>query len=154
MKHMMVHYEPENDCLVYDRKLKDGSGPRIYGLEVCKSLYLGEEFLETAYAIRNKYFPGSRGELSHPITPYNAKKIRGRCEICKENMGEEIHHLQPQQIADEKGFIGTFHKNHPANLVAVCESCHKKFHEKGEETSAMAKKRTTKGYSIRKLSPL
>lgn len=154
MKHMTVHYEPENDCLVYDRKLKSGSGPRIYGLEVCKSLYLGEEFLETAYAIRNKYFPESRGELSHPITPYNAKKIRGRCEMCKQNIGEEIHHLQPQQIADENGFIGTFHKNHPANLAAVCESCHKKIHEKGEEIAAMAKKRTTKGYSIRKLSPL
>jgi DNA mismatch repair protein MutS len=154
MKHMTVHYEPENDCLVYDRKLKSGSGPRIYGLEVCKSLYLGDEFLETAYGIRNKYFPSSRGELSHPITTYNSKKIRGRCEVCKENMGEEIHHLQPQQIADESGFIGTFHKNHPANLVAVCESCHKKFHDKGTETPVMTKKRTTKGYSIQKLSPL
>jgi DNA mismatch repair protein MutS len=48
LKHMEVTYDRERDCLVYDRLLKSGSGPRIYGLEVCKSLYLGNDFLETA----------------------------------------------------------------------------------------------------------
>jgi len=41
---MEVTYDRANDCLIYDRKLKDGSGPRTYGLEVCKSLYLGDDF--------------------------------------------------------------------------------------------------------------
>jgi hypothetical protein len=35
-----------------------------------------------------------------------------------------LYHLQHQQHADTKGNIGTFHKNHPANLINVCEECH------------------------------
>lgn len=150
MNHMTVRYDRESDCLVYDRKLKSGSGPRIYGLEVCKSLYLGDDFLETAHAIRNKYYPESRGELSHPITSYNANKIRGICEVCKTKIGEEIHHLQPQQMADANGFIGTFHKNHPANLISVCGICHDNFHEHEEEDVIITRKKTTRGYSIQK----
>ena len=63
--HMEVRYDRETDSLIYNRKLKEGSGPRIYGLEVCKSLHLDEEFLEKAYEIRNKYYPETRGILSN-----------------------------------------------------------------------------------------
>lgn len=145
MKHMSVSYDRETDCLVYDRKLKDGSGPRIYGLEVCKSLYLDTEFLDLAYWIRNKYFPDSRGELSSPVSVYNTDKIRGFCEVCGEKMGEETHHLSPQKDADVNGYIGTFHKNHKANLVSVCEKCHDKIHS---DKKTLVKKKTTKGFVL------
>jgi len=146
MKHMSVFYDRENDCLVYDRKLKDGSGPRIYGLEVCKSLYLDKDFLDLAYSIRNKYYPDSRGELSNPHSVYNTDKIRGLCEVCGEKMGEETHHLSPQKDADVNGYIGTFHKNHKANLVSVCEKCHDKLHS---EKKTLVKKKTTKGFVLK-----
>ena len=120
LKHMSVNYDRETKTLVYDRKLKDGTGNRMYGLEVCKSLYLEDYFLEKAYDIRRKYFDTTRGELSHSPSVYNNNKIRGKCEICKEEMGTETHHLVPQKDADEQGFIGTFHKNHTANLATVC----------------------------------
>ena len=151
MKHMAVSYDRENDCLVYDRLLRDGSGPRTYGLEVCKSLYLEEEFLDLAYSIRNKYYPECRGELSNKSTVYNSNKIRGICEICKESVGEEIHHLSPQCEADDNGFIGSFHKNHKANLVSICEKCHDNLHSKkegGEGEPKKVKKKTTKGYKL------
>lgn len=147
MKHMSVHYDRELDGLVYDRKLKEGSGPKIYGLEVCKSLYLEPDFLDLAYSIRNKYYPDSRGELSCPTSIYNAAKVRGLCEMCGEKMGEETHHLTPQKDADVNGFIGTFHKNHKANLASVCEGCHDKIHlTNGGEI--LRKKKTTNGYKI------
>lgn len=147
LKHMSVLYDRENDCLVYDRKLKDGSGPRIYGLEVCKSLYLDNDFLDLAYHIRNKHFPNSRGELSSPTTIYNTNKIRGLCELCGNTMGEETHHLSPQKDADVNGYIGTFHKNHKANLASVCEKCHNKIHENNEK---LVRKKTTKGFVLKK----
>jgi DNA mismatch repair protein MutS len=150
LKHMAVSYDRESDCLIYDRKLRDGSGPKSYGLEVCKSFYLDDEFLELAYSIRNEYYPDARGELSHTSTRYNSEKIRGLCEICKERIGEEIHHLQQQKDANDTGFIGSIHKNHKANLVTVCEECHNNFHS--NESSPVEKKRlrikTTKGYKI------
>jgi DNA mismatch repair protein MutS len=145
--HMEVSYDRELDCLVYDRKLKAGSGPRIYGLEVCKSLHLDAEFLERAYAIRNKYYPETGGVLSNKQSTYNARKIKGVCELCKKELGEDIHHLQHQQDANEDGFIGTFHKNHKANLVSICEPCHQKLHSP-EPTKVIKKKKTTAGMKL------
>jgi len=159
IKHMAVHYDRELDCLVYDRKLTDGAGNRMYGLEVCKSLHLPNAFLEKAYAIRGKYFPETKGELtSPPSKTYNSNKIRGKCEICQLEMGGETHHLQEQRLANEDGFIGDFHKNHKANLMSLCSKCHDLVHMEDDdspskeplrkETKKMIRKKTTKGYSV------
>ena len=147
IKHMSVEFDREHDCLIYDRKLRDGPGNKMYGLEVCKSLYLPDDFLENAYSIRNKYYPVNQGELAHGTSIYNAKKIRGICEVCKLEIGEEIHHLSPQKDADENGFIGTFHKNHPANLLTVCEKCHNQLHSKS--SNKIVRKKSTKGYIVK-----
>ena len=154
LKHMAVHYDRELDALVYDRKVQDGPGNRMYGLEVCKSLHLDEEFLEQAYQIRTKYFPISASELGKTVSRYNAKKVRGLCEVCKVELGEEVHHIEPQCLANSDGIIttidghGIFHKNHPANLLSVCEACHLTAHKKIEEGIKISKKKTTKGYKI------
>lgn len=153
LKHMAVHYDREFDALIYDRKLQDGPGNRMYGLEVCKSLHLSDDFLAKAYHIRNKYFPDTKGELSHSVSKYNASKIRGACEMCDCEMGDEIHHLQPQMNADENGFIeqddgSVLHKNHPANLMSVCEECHDKYHAQGVNAPTLVRKKTSKGYKI------
>jgi DNA mismatch repair protein MutS len=146
LAHMTVTFDRENDCLIYDRKLKMGPGNRMYGLEVCKSLYLEEDFLTKAYDIRNKYFPENKGELSHNTSVYNAKKIRGFCEMCKAELAEETHHIAQQKDATEDGFIGSFHKNHPANLMSVCEKCHDQIH--AEPDTKIRRKKTTKGYKL------
>jgi DNA mismatch repair protein MutS len=165
MMHLAVLYDREKDCLIYDRKLKEGSGTRMYGLEVCKSLYLPDEFLEKAYSIRNKYFPDTVGELSNKTTVYNSKKILSTCEKCKVNVGEEIHHLQEQRNANNDGFIDGFHKNHVANLMSICQKCHDDIHsKKNTETipplsvkssnneklckPKVVRKKTTAGYNI------
>jgi DNA mismatch repair protein MutS len=155
LTHMSVHYDSQLDALVYDRLLKPGSGTRMYGLEVCKSLYLGNEFLEKAYAIRNKYY--KTGELSFGTSHFNQKKVVGFCEICKSELAKEVHHLSPQRDADKKGFIqtkdGKFHKNHKANLASVCSTCHDKIHsdEKYNDDKMTKKKKTTKGYILENL---
>ena len=153
LKHMAVHYDRELDSLVYDRVLRDGPGNRMYGLEVCKSLYLPEDFLERAYAIRTKYYPTTRGELAHTSNNmYNSNKIKGICELCKSEIGEEIHHLEPQKNANINGFVGSFHKNHIANLMTLCSICHSKCHNDSsitEEPKKIVRKKTTKGYVIK-----
>lgn len=158
LKHLEVWYDREKDCLVYDRKIKDGSGERNYGLEVCKSLYLPDTFIERAYELRRKYNAENDGSLSHTTSHFNAKKIKGFCEKCHIRMGEEIHHLQEQQMADKDGFIdGYFHKNHPGNLMTVCKKCHDEFHgtispltmqssPNHTPTKKVTRKKTTRGY--------
>ena len=55
LMHMEVIYDRNKNELVYDRKLKLGPGDNMYGLEVCKSLNLPDEFLKRAHSIRIKY---------------------------------------------------------------------------------------------------
>ena len=145
LKHMSVQYDPSSQTLIYDRKLKSGQGRRIYGLEVCKSLYMEQEFLELAYSIRNKYFPENGGQMDKGVSKYNAKKIKGFCQLCKTRPSEEVHHMSPQKDADENGFIGTFHKNHKANLLNICERCHDTIHN---ENKTLKIKKSTAGYEV------
>ncbi len=163
--HMSVIFDRERNTLVYDRRLREGGGEAMYGLEVCKSLDLPDQFLDRAYQIRNKYCKQDStitktaskslkeptiGILSAKKSRYNAKKLRGgMCELCNENPASEIHHLQYQKNADQSGIIAKqFHKNHKANLVNLCELCHDKIHESGKEHRIT---KTTDGYQISEL---
>lgn len=145
LKHLTVTYDRDKDTLTYDRKLKDGVGDTIYGLEVCKSLHLPNDFINNAYSIRNKY-----NNIKTPLdgkssSRYNSKVILGMCSMCKKNDATEVHHLKEQQDADEKGFIGSLHKNHKSNLIAICDKCHLKIHK---QNIKLEKKKTSKGVVI------
>jgi len=134
LKHLAVIYDRENRKLIYDRKIRDGPGNNMYGLEVCRSLHLPSDFIEMADNIRTKYNPISASLLSLKTSKYNSQKVRNICEICREEMSTEVHHLIPQKMADNKGFIHEtdgriFHKNHLANLKSVCENCHRLCHK-------------------------
>lgn len=135
IKHMSVNYDRELDCLVYNRKLLDGNGSQMYGLEVCKSMYLEKDFIDNAYSIRNKYFKETQGGLSLKSSSYNSNKIRGLCEKCAKKMGQETHHINQQRNASTNGYINTIYKNHPANLMSVCETCHNEIHFQTSNTA-------------------
>ena len=152
LKHMAVVYDKEKDMLIYDRKLRDGPGNNLYGLEVCKSLSLPNDFLEAAYNIRMKYNPDSASLLSLKGSHYNSKKIINLCEKCGKNMGTEVHHLQHQNDANDDGIINNkdnvFHKNKLANLMTLCEGCHHDFHKKNVKHKRV---KTTKGFKIQEI---
>jgi DNA mismatch repair protein MutS len=147
LSHMEVVYDKSKDTLIYDRKLKDGPGNNMYGLEVCKSLNLPEDFLTNAFNIRMKYCPEDSSILSLKTSHFNSQKIVGTCEQCGSNPGIEVHHLQYQIEADDNGVIKKksmlFHKNNLANLMTLCEACHESFHKKGKKQ--MKRTKTTKG---------
>ena len=151
LKHMSVIYNKELDTLIYDRKLKDGPGNSMYGLEVCKSLNLPQDFLDDAYEIRMKYHPEGASILSLKASRYNSKKIVGVCEKCGKSPGTEVHHLQHQSDANSSGYINdsesTFHKNTLANLMTLCETCHNEEHKVSKKGGKRVK--TTKGTQIK-----
>lgn len=149
MKHLTVRYDPSRDVLIYDRKLKEGSGDSMYGLEVCKSLNLPDQFLQRAFEIREKYDKNKITNMNKinvvldaTISKHNAKKIVSVCEICHKQKGTEVHHLIHQTEANSEGLVkeGKYHKNHPANLVTICEECHKNMHS-AENNKKELKKR-------------
>lgn len=147
IRHLQVIYDAAKDVLIYDRKLRDGPGRAQYGLEVCKSLGLPGGFLARAQEIRCKYAGGGPASvLDGTSTRYNAKKLRGTCEVCGEMKATQVHHLRHQSNArKDNGYIGSFHKNHRANLMGVCDACHDRFHEGDVEHRAA---RTTEGYVV------
>jgi DNA mismatch repair protein MutS len=147
MKHMSVMYDVKNDCLVYNRKLQDGPGNNMYGLEVCKSLNLPQDFLENAHNIRLKYHPESTRILDYTQSHFNTKHIvGGLCEKCKTHLAVDVHHLVFQNEADSKGRIKksglSFQKNEQANLINLCEKCHNEIHKSHKKYK---KTKTTKG---------
>lgn len=149
MYHMSVIYDKSKNKLVYDRKLKEGPGDSMYGLEVCKSLDLSDNFLKRAHDLRIKYNKMYSSILEQNTTKYSSEKIKGGlCEICKINLSSEIHHLEYQKDA-VKGFIknkdNTFNKNHPANLINICETCHDNLHK---ENKKYKKKKGSNGYEL------
>ena len=124
----------------------------MYGLEVCKSLNLPDAFLQRAHDIRMKYHPEQRNMLAYTPSHFNAQKLVGNCELCSKNKASGVHHLQHQKNAktlnqyivnDEQQ---QFHKNHVANLLNICEDCHHKIHQTGQQHKVV---KTTAGYKLR-----
>ena len=145
LNHMEVRYDSESKELIYDRKLRDGPGFSSYGLEVCKALSLPDQFLARAHEIRRLHDPATKDVLETQGSRYNASKLKGACEMCGAD-GVEVHHLAHQKNADKKGRTARgHHKNHPANLMNICEACHDGLHQKGSE---LRRTKTTGGYRL------
>ena len=137
INHLSVNYDNEKNILIFDRKLREGSGESIYGLEVCKSLDLDKDFIELAYTIRKENL-GNLNLIKYKKSKYNSNLILDKCHICKTNDATETHHIRFQKDADEDGFIDNFHKNKKFNLIGLCDNCHDRIHngelEIGEAT--------------------
>ena len=118
----------------------------MYGLEVCKSLDLPDDFIDRAYEIRNKYLENMIDTTVIKKSRYNNSKIHGMCEICNIKIASEVHHLQYQKQANTKGIINSeFHKNKKANLINICNICHDKIHRDNTEYKIT---KTSDGYKL------
>ena len=127
-KHLEVYFDGEK--LIYDRKLKNGSGSSVYGLEFAKSIYMDEEFLKTAENIRKK-LTKEYSELELLIkkkrSRYNKNLFVSTCAICGAVV-DDVHHIKEKEKAKE-GFIGHMPVNHKYNLIPLCKKHHKMVHE-------------------------
>ena len=146
-KHLEVRYDAEADALVYDRKLADGPGDSIYGLEVCKSLKMPQEFLDRAYEVRAVLLPEGRSVLGAKTSRYSSKKVRTECEVCG-GVAAHVHHLVHQADADEGRMVDHVRVDAAANLINVCEECHAKFHADGDDAVRFRKAKTVEGDTV------
>jgi DNA mismatch repair protein MutS len=129
--HLGVKYDEANDTLIYNRQLQLGMGSSLYGLEFAKSLHMDESFLKNAYNIREKLL--GRGSELKKLTAkrrsrYNKNLYITKCALCNESV-EDVHHIMPQQQADDSGKIGYVDKNHKYNLIPLCKRHHNMVHD-------------------------
>ena len=79
--HLSVAFPPsqggKDKKIVFERKLKNGPGGSIYGLEVCEFLGMDTEFLARAFQIRDMVTPDKADVIIRPKprpSKYNCKK--------------------------------------------------------------------------------
>lgn len=127
MFHLKVIYDKENDTLVYNRKLTEGSGEAIYGLEVCKAMDMDNDFLNTANIIRRELLEVKENLLETRNSKYNSQVIVDMCAVCN-RLAEDVHHIKFQCSADNNNMIGHIQKDTKSNLVSLCKECHNRVH--------------------------
>jgi len=127
-KHLEVYFDGEK--LIYDRKLKEGSGSSVYGLEFAKSIYMDAEFIKSAERIRKKLteeYSEIELLLKKKKSRYNKKLYVTACAICSKPV-DDVHHIKEKEKATD-GFIDHIPVNHKYNLIPLCKKHHKMIHE-------------------------
>jgi DNA mismatch repair protein MutS len=142
VKHIRIDIGKNNE-IIYNRRIQDGQGSNIYGLEVCKSLDMPMDFLKKAELYRKEVTNIDNDLIKNKKSRYNKKKLVNICEVCNHSTATETHHIKYQESANTDGFIGTSHKNVKHNLVAICKNCHMKEHN--GEIKIIGYKQTTNG---------
>jgi len=121
--HMETIYNKETQKLIYNRKIKSGSGNAIYGLEVARAMDLDIEFITLANNIRKEILGINIKLLTNKTSQYNSKIIMDLCKVCGEK-ATEVHHIKPQLCSDQHNMIGNHHQNVAHNLIQLCHICH------------------------------
>jgi DNA mismatch repair protein MutS len=125
--HMSVIYDDDTKKLIYNRKLQEGQGNTLYGLEVCRAMDMGSTFLTIANDIRRELMEQHKTIIGTKKSTYNASHYVDVCSVCGKT-ATEVHHIKHQSQTDGNGFIGHVHKNALHNLMNVCEECHDNIH--------------------------
>lgn len=83
--------------------------------EICNNVVKEEDIAKTAKNVKT----------ANTVNTVNTVKT------VKATKATEVHHLQYQKNAKKENnyYIGSFHKNHPANLINVCDACHNQIHK-------------------------
>jgi DNA mismatch repair protein MutS len=140
-----LHISVINDIIFYERKLKEGSGSSVYGIEVCKSLDMPTDFMKNAEKIRKELQCTDNFIIGLDKSHYNKNLNIEKCIICN-NESNDTHHINFQCNADNNGFFKNYHKNIEHNLVILCKKCHLKVHN--NEITINGYKDTSEGLKL------
>lgn len=161
--HMGIKQNPENPTeIIYERKMRTGSGPRSYAILISQNMNMDEEFINMAFDIRRDIEEGKSLSISGTLegeaelvqwdnTKYNNDKIVDKCQICS-NPAVDVHHINEQNTATLTGFINTeddcFHKNRLNNLVSLCKKCHQAVHASPPTLNISGYVESTSGWKL------
>lgn len=149
--HLSVDYDQKSDTLIYDRRLKEGSGDKIYGILVAKYIIQNKDFMDLTLQIKNELTNNFSTMISGKTSRYNSTVLMLECEICHEkNVDLESHHINFQRDCDENKRVKNkkhIQKDSKANLAVICEDCHDKIHS--NEIELNKKIKTSKGVMIK-----
>jgi DNA mismatch repair protein MutS len=144
--HLTSEYSLQNESLIYNRKLQDGSGDSIYGLEVAKYVGIDSNFIKEAYAIRKELLDENKEVLSSKKSRYNSRVYVDTCVICGNKLNLESHHLKEQHLVDEDGYVELTPINAEHNIIIICKKCHTTIHR---DNLRMEQQQTSDGIKLK-----
>jgi DNA mismatch repair protein MutS len=126
--HISVEIDKKNNILIYNRKLKEGRGTSLYGLEVARHIINDNDFIKLAQKFRDGLI--NKIELEK-TSKYNNKLYVTKCQIPTCDNIEtpyDTHHIKFQSKCNDNGLFEHIQKNSKSNLVVLCKKCHNDVH--------------------------
>jgi DNA mismatch repair protein MutS len=149
--HLSVHHDTEKDILIFDRRLREGSGEPIYGVMVARYIIDDPEFNKLTQEIKNELMNGHNKLLSDKRSKYNKKVFMDCCSVCQKQLtkGDHTHHINYQKNCKDGFVISKPHMkmNDKANLAPLCEECHEKTHH--NKIDIIGYEETSKGRKLK-----
>jgi DNA mismatch repair protein MutS len=138
LRHFYIDLQFSEGRIVFGRKIFEGIGEKLYGIEVAEYIIDNEEFQRLATKTRRQLLDKSHGcgggDGGPKSSTYNSATYVDECAICGAKGGQlDVHHIHSQKYADCNDTIEYFNKNHGGNLVVLCVDHHNQVH-KGEIT--------------------
>ena len=143
--HLSVQYDKAEQSIIYGRKLEEGPGDTLYGVEIADFLIQDSEFIKNAKRIRNIILEKEQCILEDKTSNYNSKLYVDKCAICGDNGYQyplDTHHIKEQHLFEEDDI----NKDKLANLVVLCKKHHDSVHHGNLEISGYIE--TTKGKKL------
>jgi len=127
--HLTVDFNNDNDNkgIIYGRKLKDGTGSNLYGIEIANYIIEDDLFIENAKSIRNILLNKNNEILSNKTSNYNSHLYMDKCIICEDNGMSyplDTHHIKEQNTFDDYDI----NKDKLSNIVVLCKKHHDSVH--------------------------
>ena len=125
--HLTISYDNINGKIIYGRKLMDGAGSDLYGIEIANYIIDDHQFIENAKMIRNELLHKKSEILIDKKSNYNNKLYMDECSICGTNgtvYPLDTHHIKEQNSFDKDDI----HKDKLSNLVVLCKKHHDEVH--------------------------
>jgi DNA mismatch repair protein MutS len=154
--HLAVQVDGDG-TVIFERQLKQGPGPSLYGLEIAQAVLSDPDFLRAAEQIRDCLLNTEDPDTPPTSTPrrsrYNTRKLVSKCELCgyrpvkHTDCPLDTHHLRPRSEAlPGARFSDGERLNALNNLAALCKECHDKVHK---ENRFLTYVNTSKGVQLR-----
>jgi DNA mismatch repair protein MutS len=150
IKHLDINFDEETGAFVYERKLQDGKGRELYGVEIAKHVINDDSFYHDALSVRRNL----TNEPSDIVIPkqsrYNTDIFMHSCQICGRNELEtdlDAHHIVFQEKFKGNARLGSLRKNQCGNLVVLCKEHHNMVHS--DELTIEGYEQTSDGKKLR-----
>ena len=125
--HLSISYDKDNQGIIYGRKLDDGPGSTLYGVEIAEYIIEDDDFIKRTKEIRNQLLNKNKDLVVDKVSNYNSNLYVNECSICGVNGNcypLDTHHIKEQNTFE----MGDFNKDKLSNIVILCKEHHDMVH--------------------------